>query len=171
MRFPILAMTSLLLVSCSCERKADTGTQAPAPLPADAGETSAQAGYVSPLDASAAMARSEAVRGAVSDVHAYIRAAAAKDWAKADAFWSGGKPPARPGDQVLRELEGLQTMRIVNQPPVHLDQQSPPDALEIPVELRIRDSGGNREITGWYRARRDGAQWKITSASLAPAID
>lgn len=171
MRFPILAMTTLLLVSCSCERKADAGAQAPPPLPADTSQPSAQAGYASPLEDQAAMARSEAIRVAVSDVHAYIRAAAAKDWAKADAFWSGGKPPARPGDQVLRELEGLQAMRIVNQPPVHLDQQSPPDALEIPVELRIRDSGGSRKINGWYRARRDGAQWKITSASLAPALD
>ena len=117
------------------------------------------------------MARSEAVRGAVSDMHAYIRASAARDWAKADAFWSGGKPPARPGDQVIRELEGLQSLRINNQPPVYLDEQSPPGAREIPVELRIRDSGGSRKLTGWYRTRRDGTQLKITSASLAPELD
>ena len=169
MRLPILAMTSLLLVSCSCERKADPVAEAP--LPTDARTQSAQAGYASPVSDPGAVARSEAVRGAASDVHAYIRAAAAKDWATADAYWSGGKPPARPGDQVMRELVGLQAMRIVNQPPVFLDQQSPPDALEIPVELRIRDSDGSRELTGWYRTRRDGTQWKITSASLAPALD
>lgn len=169
MRLPILAMTSLLLVSCSCERKADPVE--PASLPANAGEQAAQAAHASPIEDPGAMARSEAVRGAVSEVHAYLRAAAAKDWAAADAFWTGGKSPARPGDQVIRELEGVQTMRIINRPPVYLDQQSPPDALEIPVELRIRDSEGSREITGWYRTRRDGEQWKITSASLAPALD
>ena len=70
----------------------------------------------------------------------------------------------------MRELEGLQAVRIVNQPTVYLEQPSPPDALEIPVELRIRDSGGSRELTGWYRTRRDGTQWQITSASLAPAL-
>ncbi len=164
-------MAALLFVSCSCEREADSLGQLP---PEDTGQQVAKAAQApsenDPIDGDL-IAQSEMVRGAVSDVHAYIRAAAGKDWEAADAFWVGGKAPTRPGDQVLRQLEGLQAMRITNQPPVHLDEQSPPDALEIPVVLRINDSGGSREITGWYRTRRDGEGWKITSASLAPSLD
>ncbi len=55
-------------------------------------------------------------------MHAYIRVTACKDWKTADAFWMGGKAPARPGDQMLGQLEALQAMRIINQPPVYLDQ-------------------------------------------------
>ncbi len=43
-----------------------------------------------------------------------------------------------------------------------------PDAMGSPVVLRINDS---REIIVWYRAHRDGEQWRITSASPAPALD
>jgi len=171
MRILLPAMATLLFVSCSCERKAASLEQLP---PANTGQQTVQAAPVTsttdPIDGGL-MARSEMVRGAVSDVHAYISAAAGKDWETADAFWVGGKPPARPGDQVLRQLEGLKAMRIINQPPVYLDQQSPPEAVEIPVVLRINDSGGTRKISGWYRIRRDGEQWKITSASLAPALE
>jgi hypothetical protein len=171
MRAFLPALAALLFVSCSCERKPDSLEPPP---PADTGRQATQAAHPlseqDPVDG-ALVAQAEMVRDAVSGVHAYIRAAAGKDWEAADAFWVGGKAPTRPGDQVLRQLEGLQAMRIINQPPVHLDEQSPPDALEIPVVLRINDSGGSREITGWYRTRRDGEGWKITSASLAPALD
>ncbi len=164
-------MAALLFVSCSCEREPDSLEHLP---PEKTGQPVAQAAQApsqnDPIDGQL-IEQSEMVSGAVSDVHAYIRAAAGKDWEAADAFWMGGKAPARPGDQVLRRLEGLQAMRIINQPPVYLDQNSPPDALEIPVVLRINDSGGSREISGWYRTRRDGEEWKITSASLAPALD
>ncbi len=121
----------------------------------------------------AAALEAEAKRDAVSNVHSYVRAAAARDWAAADAFWIDGKAPARPGDEVLRGIGDMRALRITNEVPTSLDQESPPRSLEIPVVLRVTDGAGRRELKGWYRVRREvhSNEWKLTSASLAPAFD
>jgi hypothetical protein len=110
---------------------------------------------------------------AASTVHAYLAAAAGKDWDKADAYWVGGKPPPQPDDYSVRSLQDLGSMRINNEAPKPLDEEMPTRAVEIPVVLRVRKSDGIHEIKGWYRLRRkigdDG--WEITSASMRPSLD
>lgn len=101
-------------------------------------------------------------------VHAYLGAVASQDLERANAYWTGGKPPPRPDDQALRAIEGLRAIRINNTIPTNLDQESPPRALQVPVVLRISHAEGSSEMTGSYRVRRkvDGQGWEITSADL-----
>lgn len=113
--------------------------------------------------------RNEAMASAVSALHAYLAALGGEDRAKADAWWVGGKPPARTGEADLRELKDQRALRVQNSTPSPLDSEPVPNALEIPVELRI--SFGNapqRRYRGWYRLRRAvaGDGWEITSASI-----
>jgi hypothetical protein len=68
----------------------------------------------------------------------------------------------------------MQALRIRNERPEPLDSELPSRAVEVPVQLRVTlDSGGSRQLVGWYRLRRkvDGSGWEITSASLQPRID
>jgi hypothetical protein len=110
---------------------------------------------------------------AVSTTHAYLGAIAGKDWAKADAYWVGGKPPPRPDDYAVRGIEDLRSLRINNDQPKPLDSESPPRSVEVPVTLRVRKESGIYEIRGWYRLRRKvaGDGWEITSASMRPSMD
>lgn len=175
MRMTVLALVALM-GGCSCERTPDSQA-----LPAEASakiETSLPVAADVPTerDTAAAAARADAAiaaASAVSSVHAYLGAVAAKDWKKADAFWTGGKPPPQPDDQALRAVQDLRSMRINNERPTSLDQQTPPQALEIPVTLRVRSESGIGELKGWYRLRRTigGKGWEITSASLQPTLD
>lgn len=119
-------------------------------------------------------AQAEAMSQAVSQLHGYLGAIGAKDWDKADSYWSGGKPPPRPDDYPVRVLADMQALRIQNDRPQPLDSEQPSNAIEVPVRLRATlDSGDSRQLAGWYRLRRkvDGSGWEITSASLQPRID
>jgi hypothetical protein len=113
--------------------------------------------------------RNNAMHEAVSTLHQYLTALGGDDRSGADAFWAGGKPPARSGEADLRSLEGLHALRIQNGRPTAMDAGPVPDALEIPVELRASfDDAPARRYRGWYRLRRavaDGS-WEITSASI-----
>ena len=174
MRGPLLLVTVLLLGGCSCSRE-------PVAEPAASAAGSTQATPVQdPATAASQAASAQALANnstglsqAASAVHAYLAAVAAKDWAKADAFWVGGKPPPQPDDYSVRSLQDLGSMRINNDVPKPLDQEIPTRAVEIPVVLRVRKSDGIQEIKGWYRLRRkitdDG--WEITSASMRPSLD
>lgn len=160
---------AILLGLRSC---ADDGT------PTDArGAASPTAIAATPADADAAAlsasgqprldARTAAIRAAVSTLHQYIAALPGDDRAKADAFWVGGKPPARTGEADLRALQGPRALRLQNGTPGFIGAGE--DALEIPVELRISFADAPlRRYRGWYRLRRaiSGDRWEITSASI-----
>ena len=109
---------------------------------------------------------------AVSTLHAYLGVVAGKDWDKANAYWSGGKPPPREDDYAVRGIEDLRSMRIKNEAPKPLDDESPSKSIEIPVSLRVRKDNGMYEINGWYRLQRKatGDGWEIASASLQPSM-
>ncbi len=113
--------------------------------------------------------RNEAIADAVSALHAYLAALGGEDRAKADAYWAGGKPPARAGEADLRDLKNLRALRSENGTPSPLDSEPVPNALEIPIELRASFSDApQRRYRGWYRLRRavSGDGWEITSASV-----
>lgn len=113
--------------------------------------------------------RNEAMTRAVSALHAYLAALGGEDRAKADAYWAGGKPPARTGEADLRDLKNLRALRSENGTPSPLDSEPVPNALEIPIELRASFSDApQRRYRGWYRLRRalSGEGWEITSASV-----
>lgn len=175
MRGSLLMVTVLLLGGCSCSQQPDTaagvaasGQAAPAQDPVAIANQTATA-----QAAQAQASNAAALSQAASTVHAYLAAAAGKDWNKADAYWVGGKPPPQPDDYSVRSLQDLGSMRINNEAPKPLDQEIPTRAVEIPVVLRVRRSDGIHEIKGWYRLRRkigdDG--WEITSASMRPSLD
>ena len=163
----------VLIGGCSCDRRTDAQIAPGDEPPAHANETAV--GQNAPLQAVPAprvIDQANGVSASVSTVHAYVAAVAAKDWAKADAYWSGGKPPPRPDDFALRGVEDLRSLRINNESPKPLDSEAPPQSVEIPVTLRVRKDTGVYEIHGWYRLRRKigGDGWEITSASLQPSI-
>lgn len=173
MRALTLIGLSLLLGSCSCSRDPDA-KDAPASAitgPA-APTTSPQALAAQAADQQAVNAQAVAMSQAVSTVHAYLALVAGKDWEKADAYWTGGKPSPRPDDYSVRGIEDLRSLRINNESPKPLDNQSPTQSVEVPVILRIRKQGSPYEIKGWYRLRQKvGADgWEITSASLQPTL-
>jgi len=156
----------------SCQR--DDGADAGSPPAGDSPATQATAGDAVRVEAAAAqralVARhNQAMSTAVSTLHAYLAALGGDDRAKADAYWAGGKPPARSGEADLRTLKDLRALRTENGRPTPLDSEPVPNALEIPVELRASFRGApQRRYRGWYRLRRavaDGS-WEITSASI-----
>jgi hypothetical protein len=169
------ALLIAALGGCSCspqppaEDELATSLQPAAPEAAMAAETEEDAATRAQRQAQA-----EAMSQAVSQLHGYLGAIGAKDWDKADRYWSGGKPPPRPDDYAVRALADMQALRIQNDRPQPLDSEQPSNAIEIPVRLRATlDSGDSRQLGGWYRLRRkvDGSGWEITSASLQPRID
>ena len=176
MRGSLLMVTVLLLGGCSCSRQPDAeavaGTTASGQA-APAQDPIAGANQATAMQAQAQANNAAALSLAASTVHAYLAAAAGKDWDKADAYWVGGKPPPQPDDYSVRSLQDLGSMRINNEAPKPLDEEIPTRAVEIPVVLRVRKSDGIHEIKGWYRLRRkisdDG--WEITSASMRPSLD
>jgi hypothetical protein len=173
MRTMMLVVMALLVGGCSCSRKPD-----PEPAPrATAQEQPAAA--ANPVDSAPASAEAQATEiqahamsEAVSTLHSYLAIVAGKDWDKANAYWSGGKPPPREDDYAMRGVEGLRSMRINNEAPKPLDDESPSESIEIPVSLRIRKDSGIYEINGWYRLQRKATDdgWEITSASLQPSM-
>lgn len=164
----LLVGIALLLGWRSCGRE-DTGdARAPASSDADAGATTAPS---QGNDAAAMVGqRQQAVSTAADTLHRYLAALSSKDFAKADAFWLDGRPPAQSNEADLRSLKDLSALRIENQPPKPLDSEPVPAALEIPIELRASTGDApNRYYRGWYRLRATNpaqGEWKITSASV-----
>ncbi|WP_237642490.1 hypothetical protein [Stenotrophomonas panacihumi] len=171
----VMLFALLWLGGCSCHRDPEaTAIPEPAPeaaaLPADNDEAAPETDAAP--SAAERRARNAAFSAAVSVVHAYITALPART-GEADAMWTGGRPSPVPDDANLRSLEGLNSLRIESGEPTALDKNTPPQAVEVPVKLTARMSGGNRHYTGWYRLRPrvDGSGWEITSASLQPTLD
>lgn len=173
MRTMMLVVMALLVGGCSCSRKPDPE---PAPRATTPEQPAAAANTVDSAPASAeaqtAEIQARAMSEAVSTLHSYLAIVAGKDWDKANAYWSGGKPPPREDDYAMRGVEGLRSMRINNEAPKPLDDESPSGSIEIPVSLRIRKDSGIYEINGWYRLQRKATDdgWEITSASLQPSM-
>ena len=164
---------ALLAVARGC---GSGGDRRPVDVPAapsvadDRGTTDAAAqGTAEAAAARNARQRDAALQSAVDTLQRYLAALGADDKAKADAYWAGGRVPARSGEADLRALRDLRAVRIENGAPKALDSGPVPDALEIPVELRVsRGDAGQQRYAGWYRLRRgiSGGRWEITSASI-----
>lgn len=173
MRGTILVLVALLIGGCSCSRQPEPETTpraaTPEQPPAVAGTVDSAAVTAASQDAEIQARR---MSEAVATLHSYLALVAGKDWDKANAYWSGGKPPPREDDHAMRGVEGLRSMRINNDPPKPLDDESPSKFIEIPVSLRIRKDSGIYEINGWYRLHRKATDdgWEIAAASLQPTM-
>jgi len=170
----MLSLAALLLIAgCSCQRNAEQSQEATAIAEATAPEQE-QAPLVQPGQPKETLPSEKAgYAEAASTLHAYLRAIAAKQWNEADGYWTGGKAPSQAGDASVRAVKDLRSMRIQNDSPKPLDQESPARSIEIPVTLRVGETTGITGINGWYRMRRKvgGDGWEITSASLQPTLD
>lgn len=173
MRGMMLVAMVLLMGGCSCSRQPDPepAPQATTPEQLAVPIATADSAPVS-TESQAVEIQARAMAEAVSTLHAYLAVVAGKDWDKANAYWSGGKPPPREDDYAVRGIEDLRSMRINNEAPKPLDDDSPSKFIEIPVSLRIRKDTGVYEINGWYRLQRKaaGEGWEIASASLQPSM-
>ncbi len=162
-----MALLALLLAWRGCASgDSQPATVAPTPAPA---ANAGQGGSPAAAEAAARAARERHVvsmRAAVATLQRYL-AALGEDQALADTYWVGGRPPERSGEADLRSLTDLRALRIENGTPTPLDSLAPPDAVEIPVELRISTRNAPlRRYHGWYRLRRTGDGWRITSAAI-----
>ncbi|TWT18581.1 hypothetical protein FQY83_14485 [Luteimonas marina] len=144
---------------------------------AAAGATTAGAGDARADADAEALARAEhleryatAMRAAVSTLHRYLAALPGEDRAAADAFWAGGQPPGDADEADLRALPAVpSSLRTRNRNPEALDRAPVPEAVRIPVELRLGLEGQpTRRYEGWYELRRvpGGDEWQITNASI-----
>ena len=111
-----------------------------------------------------------AMRAAVSTLHRYLAALPGEDRAAADAFWVAGKPAPDADEADLRTLPGTPTQfRTRNHTPEALDRAPLPEAVRIPVELRLALEGQPvRRYEGWYELRRSAGSddWRISGASI-----
>ena len=114
--------------------------------------------------------RTQAIWDAVDTLQRYLGALASGDFAKADGFWIDGRPADSSDEADLRHLGEPRALRIQNRTPKALDSEPVPEAIEIPVELRLVSGGTTKRYRGWYRLRSSNPAaggWKITSASVA----
>ncbi len=63
-------------------------------------------------------------------------------------------------------------MRINNDPPLLLDQEQPPQRIQVPVRISVRTGSGTQQLVGAYRLQpRIGSDsWEIYSATLHPVL-
>ncbi|WP_166745299.1 MULTISPECIES: hypothetical protein [Xanthomonas] len=177
MRWIAIVMSVAALAGCSCQRTAEQETAAapPASHQADAMEQAAihaapgtPALAEDPDDAQARAAFAEAS----ATVQRYLGALPGAARADADALWTGGRPAPVPDDAVLRGMSDIQSMRIMNDPPLPLDQQHPPRQIEVPVRITVRTRSGTQQLVGAYRLqpRAGSDRWEIYSATLQPVL-
>ncbi|MDR2870995.1 MAG: hypothetical protein LBV45_00340 [Xanthomonadaceae bacterium] len=171
----VFALSVGMLSGCSCQKSPESADAKPSPIVDNA--TPNDAAALSPEEMEAKARHSRALANAVDAVQRYLNALAMRDQALADGFWSGGRPPSQPDDVVLRTaLKDMQSIKIMSDAPVALDDQSPPQLLEVPVRLRIQTPSGLQRINGTYRLHikpstdTDPAKWEIVSASIQPEL-
>lgn len=178
MRTCATALFSLLLVSCSCHRtppqadtEAATTPSASATVPASSAP-SASTDTATPSAAISSPGGSTVPRQASAVVHEYV-ATLLNDRESAGRFWAGERLPPHPDDAVLHDIANIRNLRVDNDAGIALDRETPAQAVEIPVRIRISTEQGPRQLRGWYRVRpRIGSDdWEITSASLQPVLD
>ncbi len=170
----LLAIIALVfgLSRCMGDPPADSADSAAAAGATTAPATDAPADPAASIDAATRQAKARAdhdaaMSAAVSTLHRYFAVLFNPDRDEADALWVDARP-ASSGEADLRTLEAVRTLRTENGAPRALDNASPPDALEIPVRLRVAAGAAPlRTYSGHYRLRRshDGT-WRITSASI-----
>lgn len=177
MRLLPLSLIAIFIGGCSCQRApvAPERVVAPAEAPAtnaisteSEAEAPAESMQVAPTPPGLSSG------DAASTVHSYVHALMQAGGGDSNSYWVGGHAPPRPDDAVLRALiPDIRNLRINNDAAIPLDKEQPPQALEVPVHLRIRTDTGTRHLRGWYRLRPriDGSGWEITSASLQPVLD
>jgi hypothetical protein len=176
MRAVPLLIATTLLAGCSCQRSPDAAQVAPAaPAAATAAMPAELPAHTEPADSQAQRAEAAGNRGTVAApvIHAYLQALFENN-GQADAFWAGGRPSPQPDDAGLRAvLPAMTSLRVHNGKAIALDRESPPQALEIPVDIRLGSEAGNQRFKGWYRVRPriEGDGWEITSASLQPELN
>ncbi|APO94577.1 hypothetical protein BJD12_05530 [Xanthomonas vesicatoria ATCC 35937] len=178
MRSIAIAIAVVALAGCSCHRTADQDTGATTSLPtastpaASAAATAKQApmppATEDPGDAQARAGFAEAS----ATVQRYLGALPGAARADADALWAGGRPSPVPDDAVLRGIGDIRSMRINNDPPMPLDQESPPRRIEVPVRITVRTGSGTQQLVGAYRLqpRAGSDNWEIYSATLHPVL-
>lgn len=164
----LLAAIALGLRTCT-ERSDDSASAVTDASPSPSEGTATQA--ATPTADDERLARhAEAMRSAVSTLHAYVAALPDSDRARADAFWVDNRPAPGSNEADLRTLPSPpRALRVQNRAPKALDAEQVPAAVEIPVELRLHlDGQPMRRYQGWYRLRRaiDDEGWLITSAAI-----
>ena len=104
---------------------------------------------------------------ALQTLHAYLAVLFKTDRSDADRYWRDGRPAGGEGE--LRTLVDVTGIRADNTRPEPLDAQPVPDALQIPVRLRVGGTGPLRHYSGHYRMQYTPDGWRITSASIEPS--
>jgi len=140
----------------------DVATAGPVP----AGQVATATAPPAP-DVDTRQARNDAMRDAVSTVHAYVALLFKSDRSEADAMWADGRVGA--GEANLRTLDAVTGVRVDNATPEPLDALPVPAALRIPVRLRVGGQGPLRHYAGHYDLRRDAGGWRIAAASIDPS--
>ncbi|MHC1652824.1 hypothetical protein ACODUL_05945 [Stenotrophomonas maltophilia] len=180
MRRILFLIAPLLVLGCS--RPAAQPDPVPTPT---AASTLAQARSLAGTDTNAAPLQSPTIEplfAAVADdaerpsvmLNRYLMALLNRDRSASDAAWA--LPPADPrhaDDAVIRQLQGLRTLRMDSEVPLPRDGQQPPRLLEVPVRIRAVTAQGTFRFGGWYRVQPspDGRTWQIQSAQLRPTLD
>lgn len=172
----LLSLLCVGLVSYSCQRNSPAvdndaaATTATGPRVAVAAIANPSDGNSKALAAAVQQRHDQAMYDAVSAVHRYVAALAANDVDKVRAAWVDGRPDLR-GEVALAKLGEMRSLRIENGTPQALDKQAVPEAVEIPIRLRASVVGAPQvNYTGYYRLRRVGDAWLITSAAVYPQI-
>ena len=116
--------------------------------------------------------RSE-MRASVSVVHQYLQRVSKREFEQADELWAYRRSPAAGEESGLRALGDVRVMRIDNDPPVPMDEEPIPAAVEVPVRL-LATFPDNRQarFSGYYRVRRNPVEgrWELIGASLQPVL-
>jgi len=117
--------------------------------------------------------RGTEMRASVSVVHQYLQRVSQREFDQADALWAYRRSPAPGEESGLRALGDVRVMRIDNDPPVPLDEEPIPAAVEVPVRL-LATFPDNRQarFSGYYRLRRNPVEgrWELIGASLHPVL-
>lgn len=174
MRLLIPALLALTFVGCSCQRQADpdAATAPPAQAPADETASRAQA-----ADAQREQVRSQqrldAMTEAVDELHQYLQQLGSGQREQADQHWAYQRLPRGNEEADLRTLDNLRAIRIENDTPRQIDQETLPEMLEIPVDLRVSlHDGETRRYKGWYRMKRNPVdrRWQLIGVSIAVTL-
>ncbi|WP_394004398.1 hypothetical protein ACF3M1_04785 [Luteimonas sp. WGS1318] len=161
-----LILLGIALAVHDATRSPAYGSSAVSGAPVDASAASAGDARTA-ADAALARARNQAIAEAVQTLHAYLAVLFKSDRSEADGYWRDGRPEAGEGE--LRTLADVTGIRADNARPEPLDTQPVPDALQIPVRLRVGGTGPLRHYSGHYRMQRIDGGWRITSASIEPS--
>lgn len=174
MRLPAMLLIVALLPACSCQPQPDadelSNTAKPAATDAPrTAETRSPNRQPSAFEVRQRQLRHKAMREAVAAVHGYLGEIGSGQFEQADARWAYRRAPSVDEEAGLRDLTGLNSLRIENGTPEPLDAEPVPQLLQVPVRLRAFLADGQVvRYRGWYRLRYNMVEpaWEITGASL-----